>query len=452
MAVLKKHCKYFLILLLGTFLISCGTSGNGTEKEIYVTKGSDTVILNTDSMAGLTSPNDGTLSFKTSTDQLESVNVGDILVVAPSDVTPDGALLKVAAIEDNGTGLTFQTDQAAITDAIEECDVAVSKKIKRTELKTFTPYKKGIRLQPVPASKGRVDLAPLVIEFDDVELSDDVTASGSLSLQASFDMDMKIKLFKLRYFEFINTTTQTSDIKIKTNGSVTIANFGKTWEVARIDFTPVVIMVGSFPIILTPAMIIKVGVDGSLSADIDLALSNKAVLELGIIYDNEKWDTIQNARITLGIETDSSMELDVKAFAGPEIQVLLYGVVGPYLFVDCYAQVIINAEGEGELDVTYENDNDQETSDVSGDLNGSLAWELYAGVEGEIGIKVAILSYELVREGWDIFDYKWLLYNGSVTGELIYNVANGGNPVCTENIEIPSTYPETEVVIDTVCE
>ena len=63
------------------------------------------------------------LTFNDQGAQLQSVIVGDIILGAPTSLAPNGYLRKVTSISEVGGQLVFQTRQATLEEAIEECNI-----------------------------------------------------------------------------------------------------------------------------------------------------------------------------------------------------------------------------------------------------------------------------------------------------------------------------------------
>ncbi len=72
------------------------------------------------------SSDSGTFKFSSTTEQLVSLDVGDVLVVLASDTNHFPLMRVITGIEPDGAGMTIVTRQAAITEVIKRCDLAVT--------------------------------------------------------------------------------------------------------------------------------------------------------------------------------------------------------------------------------------------------------------------------------------------------------------------------------------
>jgi hypothetical protein len=210
--------------------------------------------------------------------------------------------------------------------------------------------------------------------------NDQITANGSISFDPWFDFGIAIRNFQLKEARIIFNLNEEAELRIETK--VSILDIHKKYELYRYNFTPIVVWVGFVPVVITPIITVNVGIDGEISVGVGVCVSQNASLSAGLRYDRSLgWRPV--GEHTLGFDFDLpsiSLGCKVKGYAGPQLSLLLYGLVGPYCTVNGYL----------ELDA---------------DLLRTPWWILYGGLEAGAGIRFEVLGREIV-------DY----YNPSVIG------------------------------------
>src|SRR3989344_9341830 len=128
----KRLLPYFLGATIGLFG-GCGGSG-GANKQVKIPE--TTKALDEYSAPQLlTYSDDGTISFSETTEQLESLSVGDVIVSDVNGIAPNGFLRKVTNISTD-SGLVLETTQATLEEAIEKGSVEISKDLTPEDIKS----------------------------------------------------------------------------------------------------------------------------------------------------------------------------------------------------------------------------------------------------------------------------------------------------------------------------
>ncbi|MFC1591461.1 LamG-like jellyroll fold domain-containing protein [Thermodesulfobacteriota bacterium] len=358
-----------------------------------------TVIIDQPTLQSLVSISpDGTeYIFGGTSDQLEGLSPGDVIVFDVSDVTPDGALRKVEYVYTSGSQTIVVTSQATIEEAIENADVEITRQLNAGDVEEtidLVPSLTPARLFSQRAVSGQAaaeedDLFELILNAivydDDGNLdttNDQVRIEGSLSFTTFFAFTLGIEDQVLTNLAFEQTVEENAAVKvIATNG----LEFEKKKEIKKIKFKSIKIMVGWFPVIVRPILHVYIGANGAVVAQLEAGITQTATITAGVEYANDEWGIIKefnNDFNFTGPTLDASAQ--IKGWAGPQLDLMLYGIVGPNVMVDGYAELLA-------------------------DINEDPWWKLYAGLEVKAGVKVKILSKLLADVEFDIIDLRKLL-------------------------------------------
>jgi len=233
-----------------------------------------------------------------------------------------------------------------------------------------------------------VDMKDVVLYDEDGNLGttdDQIKANGSISINPSFNFNVEIEHFQLKQFSFINTTTESVQLELKTGTE--ILDIHKKEEIVRYNFTTIPIWVGGVPVYITPVLTVNVGIDGEISNGITISITQDATLTAGLTYNNGTLSPVSDlsaSNFQFDLFSLLKEECSVKGFTGPQLSLLLYGVMGPYAEIDGYL----------ELDA---------------DPLSSPWWKLYGGIDVPIGVKFEVFSHVLIDYDYTINIYNMLL-------------------------------------------
>ncbi len=383
--VMKKHSRLFKLILLTALLalslISCGgdgAEGGADESSETVVIPSTTEMLHESTTQYLSSiSEDGTtFIFSETTPELESLTPGDVIVSDATSTVPDGFLRKVTAVSTVGNEVVVETSQATLEDAIEKGAIELTKTLTPNGISSAIALRKGVTLKRMSQSQA---LQGFYVEINDVVLydadgnlgttNDQVEADGSMSLTPGFDFNISIEDSQLKKLTFVNTTTLTAQLELR--AEIEIFEIEKKVEIARYNFTPITVWVGWVPVVITPILTVNVGLDGEVSTGITSKVTQEATLTAGLTYNNGTWSPIADFSSDFQFDPPSlSAGCEVKGYAGPQLNLLIYGVVGPY------------GETQGYLE-------------LDADLLSTPWWELYGGLEVDVGVRFEVLSHEI---------------------------------------------------------
>lgn len=295
---------------------------------------------------------------------------GDILVANICAAAPMGFLGRVTAVEPAIDGLRVYTVPAALDEAVEEGTVNLSMQLQGADI-----AQSGLpQARPDNSSDMLTFYADdLVVYDDDGNLdtdNDQILADGSIGVGLAFDFTAAISGNHLRYLS--NTAMLQEETALTFHVDVPLRTINGEANVGTPTyFSPVVVWAGFVPVVLVPELGVVAAFEGSVSAGIEAGVTQDASMTVGIIYDNGTWSPVSEIDHDIDAEPPHfTLGCDVKGSIGPEFSLLLYGVTGPYVEVAGYV----------ELEV---------------DLLPSPAWELYGGVEANVGVRFEVLGHEI---------------------------------------------------------
>ncbi len=319
-----------------------------------------------------------TFVFNGQSNLLNNLKVGDILVDSCSDKAPYGYLRKITKIEGSKSDKTVQTEQAKLTDAVLQGSIDFS----ASELPLMRNRVRSMKLAPGVTLKNMKNTDFSVFYFDyDMHLGDDdaqinITGNSSLDMGLFFKFnwsyqivphpDVTVNLFKAGI-----DVDQSSSIDITSEAGSTL---NKNITLATFYFDPWTFSVGPVPVVFFPKVELVMGIDGTVSALFSTGASEEYHGELGLQYTSDSgFGPLSGSNFSYdyfapSLETGSS----VTAKVGPEVSLMLYNVVGPYIWFSGYTA----------LDAFYYNS------------TGNWDMDFVVGADVTTGIKIDLFSFE----------------------------------------------------------
>lgn len=366
---------------------------------------------------------DGTITFSENTLQLMLLAKNDIIAVGITTATPNGLLRKVTDKQITGTNVVVTTAEATMVDAFRSVSLSMRQTLQPDATAPVTALAQGVTyrnlvidknagpVQNTPPADGTNIVGPMAsigVDFNNVKLYSDssgnsVTVNGGVKLGISFDFDLDIgyKWYGIPYLESLRfTTTATDDAAI----SVTVKggySIDKKMLITAIPQTPIAFSIGPIPVVIIPTVNIYLGVDGRISTEMYSEVSQHSVFQAGFAYSVDGGWVPVNPPISEThkfIPPSKNGTVYAKAYAGPELALLFYGVLGPY--ADAYAYVKLDA-----------------------DITQTPWWKLHGGLTANLGIKMDIFILKWTHN-WKILDETWLIAEagdgGSDSGSAAY--------------------------------
>ncbi len=339
-----------------SFVLFLGCGGGGAQSTVDQTPPGRAVlapnarVLDEATVGALSSVDEeGIWRFPKSTPGVQDLAAGEVLITGPGPLLPYGSLVWIEAIEEGADDVALHTRPAALTEAFEELVVHLE-----TTLDTDDPEGK-LRQELGKGISQRAQPLGLTLPFHLSTESDGgankLDLQGSFALDPSFSLklDLDITEFDLKELsmEFGAKESFAADLLGKGNQPIEERiTLGQIW------FTPIILMLpipappGIVPVVLTPRLSIVAGVEGRIEGELSASVRQSASFSAGLGYRDGRFQAFSSS--------DSSFEneqpeyhgnANVKASAGPQLAVLLYGAVGPFAGVDAFVDLHATLQG-----------------------------------------------------------------------------------------------------------
>lgn len=322
-------------------------------------------------------PSDGTVyTFRKKTSQLDSLLVNDIILIGITD-TPSGALRRIKSIDINGDKVTARTSQVTLEEVVKNADIDISKTLSLDDVESppliamkqrvlFT----SLNLQSKGSGSFSKEIEAVIYDIDgDRDTAhDQIKVTGNIEFNSDFVFKIKIRSFKLKELDFTQNIDE--EARLTMIAGSTILNFDEKVEICEYRFKTIKFMVYLLPVYVQPILHVYVGAKGNTSAKLNASVRHKEEFTTHIEYSKGRWrheENTYNSPSFRGTISTGNAQTKVNGYAGPQLELMIYGVVGPYAMV------------KGYLDLDH-------------DTTSNLALQLHGGVKGDIGVKVDALS------------------------------------------------------------
>jgi hypothetical protein len=433
------------VFLIGViFLSACGilnssSSGSnlpGAPKpgQLYIPP--TTKVLDPDSRTALQSfGKEGNLVFSHSNDLLAALVAGDVVVSEPVAAAPSGLLRKVVSTETKGGQLIVHTADALLQDAIPQGSINFTRHLDPKDV---------IPGQSLPSNlvNGESWNIPFNTDFGSsgiITMSGNVTIDPTMTLNVNFACghweEAYLLGFDLGYQICTSTGIEvTSSLQLNEQANVTLSanasySLPDAWNyvpISTINFNAITFFVGYVPVVLTPSIVIYVGIDGTVTASLSVSATQSATLMAGFHYKTGNgFNNLSSHTGTFAIQNPTyQAQLDVEAYAGATLQVYLYGLAGPYVGLQAGPEFEASITGI----VAASSEALSKQREIVRSQTGALLWELKGCIKLKVGISsITILGHQL--------QYDNVIYEDCST------FASHENEPPTVSISAPTTSP-----------
>ena len=352
-------------------------------------------LLDQDALGLLRAVNDdGTYTFAGHTPALDSLAVGEIMIGTQSRLMPFGFQRKVTDIVFSNNEIIVRTIQAALDEAIVKADIGVEQPLTPENIfgAEQSPGLQLVSYIPRAAPDGfNLTLQNVVLTDGDGNPSttdDQVAANGYINLKPAFSFKAKISDSQVNELNFFVNTEEEARLEVSSTIDFLGPLLPDPVRIARYYFNPITIMVGWLPVLLTPELTVYVGMDGKVSASITTGVTQRAFITSGVEYLGGNWNGISPME---GFQPEAfdfygptfKAECQLKVFVRPQVQLMIYSVVGPAGSVDGFLELDIDP--------------------------ATLDWQLYDGVKIKVGVKIEVISHVLAEYSNTVYERKWFL-------------------------------------------
>lgn len=291
--------------------------------------------------------NAGELRFDASSAFAQNLREGRIIASRPIDGVADSGLLqKVTSIQEQGGEIVVTTRQATLAETFKEADIDLQRDLNGDDVEGAQTLKQGVTFQkrvPEPRTRRQEVGQPFQLNFDQVIIDgdgdeqttdDQLKLNGDVQFGASFDAKIKVGTFKLKRFLFAVDIEESVDLEV--TGDLEKRDFSKSQRVSKIDLQTISFQVAGVPIVIDVDMVVKIGVDGTVEAELSASAQQSASVRLGAEYRNGNgWSGINQADNQFNVPPpEFSSSVNARGYVRPQVEITLYGVAGPYLFTE----------------------------------------------------------------------------------------------------------------------
>ena len=355
------------------------------------------------------SPDGVVYAFSAVTPELAELDPGDVMVGGVSAAAPYGFLRRVTSVASVGSGLQVSTEPATLGDAIEQGDAYFSQELSPEDLRDVV-WPEGVTLATPMGSKNFHFNIVNVVLYDhdgDHETTDDqIRANGALDLLLGFDFSFRIKGGQLKTLDFIGRVNETADLQVGAHVQI-----GALYE--EFSLTPPVTLsaitfpIGPIPVVITPVLSIFIGMDGNAHVGVTASVTQQAGLSGGLRYANGSWSPVaERTNDFLFDPPHAYASLNLRAFGGARLAVLLYGVTGPYMTIDLYLALRVDPFAGNWID-------------------------LYGGLKWFVGVRVEIFGRTLLDSNRTLANFERHLFRDSLRPPPTFTPTPTATPTAT---------------------
>lgn len=313
--------------------------------------------------------------------------VNHIIALEPNEMALNGFLRKVVAIEYTypQNEIVLTTIQASLEEAIYNGTIQATV-VLSPDGAYIAESKPGL-----PTAKRLPAANVFTINLFEEEIMPDVTVSGEINLQPSFDIEMVIEQFDLKKLIIKNTTRQHGKLELTAE-----TGFSNKAEIALNplgDFAPIGVNVldTDFTVWLTPEVTLYLGVSGRTKAAIITSANQEIFYDVSLFYEeNEDLKLLvepYGEKIWIGKPVANS-QANAKAYLKPELALVVFGGTGPFMSVEGYLR-------------------------FDADPCRTPWWDFYGGVSGLVGAKLKMFGLDFGKEDLEIAAQEWHLDNAT---------------------------------------
>ncbi len=321
--------------------------------------------------------------------QAMNFSPGDVISSGISTQTPAGLLREITSISSDKK--IIYTSQATLEQIVRNASLSYSGKLLPSSLKSSHSLE-GISM--FNASAQNLDFS---INLNNVVLydrdqnpntkTDQLIVNGNISFNTNTIFNLDVKDYRLTNLTFRNLTDINSDITAGFN----VLGIAQMYQikVAEYKFQPFV--VGYLPtpipvpVIILPKLGVYIGIDPTNLNPLSVRVQQNTSLDMGLFYNG-----IWTSSSTFSKEFNFSNpivngDLELKLHAGPQLELMLYGVAGPFAGIS--GRLRLKAKDGG--------------------------WELYGGWGASLGVKMQVLKKKASLQFKEIVNYEKLLAIGN---------------------------------------
>lgn len=358
-----------------------GGSGDVFEMELFDT----TLVLDDAALSSLTHEDpDRTLHFAPAPEALASVDRGSVLLGKPSSVEPAGLLRLVTSVERNADELVVHT--------MATLPQLAFRKLRIQATRTIDPDPAHLGLKPL--ASGSAYPGTILDEFvfngdeDPATTDDQVRLTGKLAAGVAYTFGLSVDwsdvtgslddavACALTFFtscdplEILPEITGGFSFEAGAEAELHLAgtsflDFKKPVVLPTVTFEPIYFG----PLAFFPELEVRADIEGDASSEFDVGTSAFAHAQAGLSYSSRHGGSLKPPDVTAPkfevLSAKPGLGAHARVRVGPRLSIKLYKLLGPFATVYAFA-------------------------DLAADRTKTPCYELTAGLEGDIGLSLAI--------------------------------------------------------------
>lgn len=320
-------------------------------------------------------------TFAKMTPELSEIDIDDVIVGGISPAAPYGFLRKVTNVSSSGGQVVISTTTATLEDAVEQGEFSLSHTFSPNEV-VATSAINGISIQTATLQSEE----GWYVELNSPDLGC-VEVNGSVSISdLHIDVGGQIEYFTLTQFSSVITVDVVNDLTFEIVCDQPIIDVEV--PVAQFLLGVIVVPIGPFPVVFTVTLDVVVGAEGTVKLGASFEGNLDLRFRAGAVYENNMFSPVGEFDSNVNwLPPQPIAGFDAQGYAGPEVQLLLYGIPGVY----------VRNSGFLEFEV---------------DVFDPALWTLYWGVEAPVGFEMDILGHEIVDYETFALMYREVLAEG----------------------------------------
>lgn len=357
------------VIGLALFLSACGSGATPAPPDEEVIVSEDVRVLDEEGRASLRrfeldlGSGAGALRFEAGSDAADALEVGTIVASEPvPGVAPHGFLQRIEGKRSEGGEVVVETSQANLLEAIGQAKLELEQELKPSDLVGASLRYHGMRLNGVaPGVAGPYPNAStgfaFELEFDEVLIDQDGDASTTddlLQVDGSFRFDATASAgidicfcgevdwapdWAPELERMYGKARLDESVEVNLTGELA-AGFDERFEVARLNFGSFTVMAGPVPVVFVIEMVISIGANGQFEAQLELGATQTTDVQVGIEYtSSDGWRELNDFDFGFDFPTPQiTASASARAFLRPQLDVMIYGLAGPYLYAEPYVE------------------------------------------------------------------------------------------------------------------
>ena len=184
-------------------------------------------------------------------------------------------------------------------------------------------------------------------DYDELPLSNSYNKVMSLSGCLAFDIGLDMESsFSEKHFKLVLTPEEYGELNL----NVLLANVDlsplakEKYKLGTLNLQPITVPVGPVPVVFIPKIDLVVGFSAEIEASVETKVTEYAGVSMGFDYTNGNVTHIVETNFDFNhAPPELSITATANAFIGPEVKVLVYGLVGPNASMNFYTSLELDA-------------------------------------------------------------------------------------------------------------